>query len=114
MPYGKREYSLYVPKNVEVEEPFQVAFVLEGEGNISLPRTLIVAEQSSSVNYIEESISHGAHGQALNVGVVEVYADNDAQVRYVDVQRWERMSITLMSNALLGRTTASSSGKPAN
>jgi len=79
---------LYVPKNVEIDEPFQVAFVLEGEGNVSLPRTLIVAEQSASVNYIEESISHGDHGQALNVGVVEVYANDDAQVRYVDVQRW--------------------------
>ncbi len=79
---------LYVPKNVEIELPFQVAFVLEGEGNVCLPRTLIVAEQSSGANYIEESISHGAHGQALNVGVVEVYTEADAQVRYVDVQRW--------------------------
>lgn len=79
---------LYIPKNVEVDEPFQVAHVLEGEGSISLPRTLIVAEQSSNVNYIEEEISHGAHGQALNVGVVEIYANADAQVRFVDVQRW--------------------------
>jgi Fe-S cluster assembly protein SufD len=79
---------LYVPKNVEIAEPFQVALVLEGEGSVSLPRTLIVAEQSSSVNYIEDSISHGNHGQALNVGAVEVYAGDNAQVRYVDVQRW--------------------------
>ena len=79
---------LYIPKNVEVEEPFQAAFVLEGEGNISLPRTLIVAEQSSNATYIEESISHGEHGQALNVGVVEIYAQDGAQVRYVDVQGW--------------------------
>jgi Fe-S cluster assembly protein SufD len=79
---------LYIPKNVEVEEPFQVAFVLEGEGNISLPRTLIIADQSSSATYIEESISRGEHGQALNVGVVEVYALDGAQLRYVDVQRW--------------------------
>lgn len=79
---------LYLPKGVEVDEPFQVAFVLDGEGTVSLPRTLIVAEQSSAVNYIEESISLSDHGQALNVGVVEVYANEDSQVRYVDVQRW--------------------------
>ena len=79
---------LYIPKNVEVDAPFQVAFVLEGEGSISVPRTLIVADQSANVKYIEESISLGAHNQALNIGVVEVYANEDAQVRYVDVQRW--------------------------
>jgi Fe-S cluster assembly protein SufD len=79
---------LYLPKGVEIEEPFQVALVLEGEGSVIIPRTLIVAEQSASANYIEESISHGEHGQALNVGVVELYAAPDAQIRYVDVQRW--------------------------
>lgn len=79
---------LYLPKGVELEDPFQVALVLDGENSVTMPRTLIVAESSSSVNYIEESISHGEHGQALNVGVVELYAAENAQIRYVDVQRW--------------------------
>lgn len=79
---------LYVPRNVEVELPFQVAFVLEGAGSIFMPRTLIVTDQSASANYIEEAISHDEHGQALNVGVVEIYAEADSQIRYVDVQRW--------------------------
>lgn len=79
---------LYLPEGVEIEEPFQVAYVLEGEGSISMPRTLIVAEQSASANFIEEEISLGEHGQALNVGVVEIYANEDARLRFVDVQRW--------------------------
>jgi Fe-S cluster assembly protein SufD len=79
---------LYVPKEVEVEEPFQTAFVLDGEGSVAMPRTLIVAERFAQVTYIEESISNGSHGQALNVGVVEIYAQESAQVRYVDVQNW--------------------------
>lgn len=79
---------LYIPKGVEIGPPFQVAFVLEGEGSIFIPRTLIITEQSSGANYIEESISHGRHGQALNVGVAEIYAEADSQIRYVDVQRW--------------------------
>ncbi|MDM8519484.1 Fe-S cluster assembly protein SufD [Anaerolineales bacterium HSG6] len=79
---------LYIPKGIELEDPFQVALVLEGEGSVIMPRTLIVAEQSASVNYIEESLSHGSHGQALNVGVVELYPAEDAQIRYVDVQQW--------------------------
>ncbi len=79
---------LYVPKEVEIDKPFQVALILEGEGSVIMPRTLIVAERFANVNYIEESVSYGEHGQALNAGVVEIYADDSAQVRYVDVQRW--------------------------
>jgi Fe-S cluster assembly protein SufD len=79
---------LYVPKEVEVEHPFQAALILEGESSAIFPRTLIVAERSSTVTYIEEAISRGEHGQALNTGVVEIYANAGAQLRYVDVQRW--------------------------
>ncbi len=79
---------LYLPKEVEVEEPFQVAYVLDGEGSAIFPRTLIVAERFSYATYIEENISHGEHGQALNTGVTEIYAQDGAQVRHVDVQRW--------------------------
>lgn len=79
---------LYLPKEIEVEEPFQAALVLEGEGSTIMPRTLLVAERFANATYIEESISHGQHNQALNVGVVEIYADDSAQLRYVDVQRW--------------------------
>lgn len=79
---------LYLPKEIEIEEPFQAAFVLEGEGTTILPRTLIVAEQFANATYIEENISHGEHGQALNVGVTEIYSAPGAQVRHVDVQRW--------------------------
>jgi Fe-S cluster assembly protein SufD len=79
---------LYVPKDVEVEEPFQVAYVLDGEGSTIFPRTLIVAERFAYITYIEENISHSEHVQALNVGITEIYAQEGAQVRHVDVQRW--------------------------
>lgn len=79
---------LYLPKNVEVEQPFQAAIILEGENSAIFPRTLIVSERFAYATYIEESISHGGHGQALNDGVVEIYTNEGSQVRYVDVQRW--------------------------
>ncbi len=79
---------LYLPKEVEIEKPFQVAYVLDGEGTAIFPRTLIVAERFAYGTYIEENISHSEHTQALNVGITEVYAGDGAQVRHVDVQRW--------------------------
>ncbi len=79
---------LYMPKGVELEAPFQVAIVLEGQGSVVMPRTLIVAEESAAANYIEESISLDEHGQAMNIGVTELYSAENAQIRYVDVQRF--------------------------
>jgi Fe-S cluster assembly protein SufD len=79
---------LYLPKEVEVDKPFQAAFVLEGEGSAIFPRTLLVAERFASATYIEENISYSEHGQALNAGVTEIYAADGAQMRHVDVQRW--------------------------
>ncbi|HEX9924766.1 MAG TPA: Fe-S cluster assembly protein SufD [Anaerolineae bacterium] len=79
---------LYLPKNIEVEEPFQAAFVVEGEGSTIFPRVLLVGDTYSGATYIEENISLGEHGQALNAGVTEIYAGDGAQLRHVDVQRW--------------------------
>ena len=79
---------LYIPKEVEIEQPFQVAYVLDGQGSAIFPRALLVADRFSRVTYIEENISRGEHGQALNVGVTELYAQDGAQIRHVDVQRW--------------------------
>jgi Fe-S cluster assembly protein SufD len=62
--------------------------VLDGAGSAIFPRVLIVAERSSKATFIQEDISYSRHGQALNVGVVEVYAADNAQIRHVDVQRW--------------------------
>jgi Fe-S cluster assembly scaffold protein SufB len=79
---------LYLPKEVEVEKPFQAAYVLAGAGSAIFPRTLIVAERFANATYIEENISYGEHGQAFNAQVTEIYAGAGAQIRHVDVQRW--------------------------
>jgi len=91
---------IYVPKDVEIKEPFQVVMALEGEGTAIFPHTLIVAEQFAYLSLIEEAISNtsvldtdarsaqGDEGQALNNGIVEIIAGDGAQVRYVEVQRW--------------------------
>ena len=88
---------IYVPKDVEIEEPFQVVMALEGEGTAIFPHTLIVAERFAYVSLIEETVStnadvksaQGSGGQALNNGIVEIIAGDGSQVRYVEVQRWD-------------------------
>jgi Fe-S cluster assembly protein SufD len=81
---------LYLPKGVAVDrhKPFHTAFILDGEGGVIMPRTLIVAGESSEATYIEESVSHSEHKIGMNVGVVEIYARENAHLRYVEVQNW--------------------------
>ncbi len=79
---------LYVPKNVAIEQPFQTAIALDGAGASAIHRTLIIAEESAQVNYIEEAASLDDAAPGLAVGVVEIIARENASVRYVDVQQW--------------------------
>lgn len=79
---------LYVPKNVAVENPFQVAIVLDGEGATSVHRTLIVAENSAQADYIEETASLNDADAGLSVGAVEIIARANSTLRYVDLQQW--------------------------
>jgi Fe-S cluster assembly protein SufD len=80
---------IYVPKDVEIDEPFQVVIALEGEGTAIFPHSLIVAERFAYVSLIEETVSpRDSEGQGLSNGIVEIIAGDGAQVRYVEVQRW--------------------------
>jgi Fe-S cluster assembly protein SufD len=79
---------LYVPKDVEIKQPFQVVIALEGEGTAIFPHALIVAERFANFTYIEETVSPDGTGQALSDGIVEIIAGDGAQIRYVEVQRW--------------------------
>ncbi|HHJ06111.1 MAG TPA: Fe-S cluster assembly protein SufD [Anaerolineae bacterium] len=78
---------LYLPRNVTIAQPFQAAFLLDGEGAASIHRALIIAESGAQADYIEESASQDNAQLGLNVGVVEIIARDNAQIRYVDAQQ---------------------------
>ena len=79
---------IYVPRDVQIEQPFQVAIAQQGEGVATFPHTLIISERGAALTCIEETLSLDAARQTLNVGVVEIIAGDGSQVTYVDVQRW--------------------------
>ncbi len=76
---------LYVPKNVSVELPVQALFLAEGTEGVCAPHVLIVAEENSSVTYVENVISAGAAGERVVNGVVEVFAKVGAKVRAASI-----------------------------
>lgn len=78
---------VYVPKNVVVEEPLQVLFIHDDEKASLFNHVLIVAEENSSVTYVENYLSTMDKAETQANIVSEVFAGANAKVVYgaVDV-----------------------------
>ena len=77
---------LYVPAGVEIELPIESYRYLRSSGVALFPHTLIIAERGARVAYVDEYASAPLETPSLNVGVVEYYLGEGANVRYVSVQ----------------------------
>ncbi len=81
---------LYVPKGVHLENPVRVTRWISEAGAAFFSRTLIVAEPTSQVSYVDEILSDDLDTQSLSSSAVEVITRDGAQVQYVAVQRLGR------------------------
>jgi Fe-S cluster assembly protein SufD len=81
---------LYVPKDVEIELPFRSFSVQETAGVSTFNHVLIVAEEFSSVTFIDYYHSDTFDRESLVDNVIELHAAEGAQVRYIQVQDWGR------------------------
>ncbi|WP_102273964.1 Fe-S cluster assembly protein SufD [Cytobacillus massiliigabonensis] len=73
---------LYVPKNVEVAEPIQAVFIHDNEEAALFNHVIVVAEDNSSVTYVENYVSTmDAASGVFNI-VTEVLAKANAKVQY--------------------------------
>ena len=59
------EYFVYVPKNVVVEEPIQVIYLHDDKTASLFNHSLLVAEENSSVTYVENYLSTVEHAKGL-------------------------------------------------
>ena len=93
---------LYVPKDADVRLPLWTEVAVSAPGLSVFPHTLVVAERGSRVTLIEEHSSPDQKETAFNNGLVEIYAGEGAEVRYVSLQRWGRhvRNLSLMRNFL--------------
>lgn len=80
---------LYVPKNVIIEQPLEAIFYQFADSKANFTKhVLIVAEENSSVNYVErfETIGEGSEKATANI-VVEVIAKQGAQVKFAGIDQ---------------------------
>ncbi|WP_375090649.1 Fe-S cluster assembly protein SufD [Peribacillus sp. RS7] len=73
---------LYVPKNVEIKEPLQSVFLLDNPDTTLFNHVLIVAEDNSSVTYVENYFSNVESSEGIANIVTEVIANANAKVEY--------------------------------
>jgi Fe-S cluster assembly protein SufD len=73
---------VYVPKNVELDVPLQAVYIHENPEATLFNHVLIVADDNSSVTYVENYISTTDVNQGIVNIVTEVIANTNAKVAY--------------------------------
>lgn len=79
---------VYVPKGIHVTMPLQAYFRINTERFGQFERTLIIADEGSSVHYIEGCTAPAYSTESLHAAVVEIFALKDAKIRYTTIQNW--------------------------
>lgn len=73
---------LYVPKNVEVDVPLQTLFWQEDNEVALFNHVIVVADENSSVTYVENYLSHNETETTVSNIVTEVFAHENAKVSF--------------------------------
>ena len=79
---------MYKRQDVHVDMPLQAYFRINAENIGQFERTLIIADEGSSVHYIEGCTAPVYSSESLHSAVVELIAKKDAKIRYTTIQNW--------------------------
>src|SRR5213595_1140797 len=78
----------FIPKGVRCPMELSTYFRINAANTGQFERTLIVAEEGSSVSYLEGCTAPMRDEHKLHAAVVELIALDDAQIKYSTVQNW--------------------------
>ncbi len=97
---------IYVPKGVHIDQPLQAYFRIESDKMGQFERTLIIADEGSSVHYIEGCSAPVYTSSSLHSAVVEIVALEGAQVTYTTIQNWANNVYNLVTKRALAYKNA--------
>ena len=78
----------YIPKGVKCPMDLSSYFRINARGTGQFERTLIIADEGSSVSYMEGCTAPMRDENQLHAAVVEIIVETGADVRYSTVQNW--------------------------
>ena len=79
---------VYIPKGVRCPMELSTYFRINEKNTGQFERTLIIAEDSSYVSYLEGCTAPQRDENQLHAAVVELVAMEDAEIKYSTVQNW--------------------------
>lgn len=97
---------IYIPKGIKVDMPLQAYFRINAKNFGQFERTLIIADEGSSVHYIEGCTAPVYSSDSLHAAVVEIIAKKDARIRYTTVQNWSNNVYNLVTKRALAEENA--------
>lgn len=78
----------YIPKGVRCPMELSTYFRINEAGTGQFERTLVIADESSYVSYLEGCTAPQRDENQLHAAVVELVALDDAEIKYSTVQNW--------------------------
>jgi len=78
----------YIPKGVRCPMELSTYFRINAADTGQFERTLLVADEESYVSYLEGCTAPMRDENQLHAAIVEIIAENNAEVKYSTVQNW--------------------------
>ena len=79
---------LYVPKNIELEEPIRVNFNFDVQNSVL--HNIIIVESNSKISFIEEYSNKEINKEQLNACVTEVFANPNSKINFYHLNTWTK------------------------
>ena len=95
-----------MPPGVHVDMPLQAYFRINAENAGQFERTLIIADEGSSVHYVEGCSAPVYSTDSLHSAVVELIAKPGARIRYTTIQNWSPNVYNLVTKRARAETEA--------
>lgn len=97
---------LYVPKGVELSEPFVVQHTLSGASKAIFPHTIVVLEDNAKATLVEFFVSADKAARQLSSGVNDLHAGPGAKLTYVGAQNWSADTLAFQINSIAAERDA--------
>lgn len=88
---------LYVPENVQIEEPIQTIFWQEDPEITLINHVIVVADKNSSLTYVENNLSHNHETEAVANIITEVFAHDNAKISFGAVDNFAAGTTTYVN-----------------
>ena len=92
---------IYVPKGVKVSMPLQAYFRMNAISSGQFEHTLIIADEGSSIEYIEGCSAPRYNSSSIHAGGVEIFVKKGAKVKYSSIENWSRNTFNLNTKKAL-------------